>query len=382
MMKQFLFLSTALAFANVPRAGRTGTHDLRDLQNVTNQTVILFGLEDVQAAVQAELAIHNSIANDMTSTLVAPVSSRIVPDASGMMLDGDMAEVDEYGRVRTQKVGTPEQIGIPIKRYQFGVGFTADYLHRATPAQVALATLNAQSADIRNTIRQVRNTLFNPTNSTFVDWLRDNMSLSLKALYNADGVAPPMGPNGETFDGTHNHYMAFTAFTPAALDALINNVAEHSNNNRLETYINVAQEATVRTFPGFTAAVDPNIVVATTQSITVQRLDTGRSNNRLIGRYNGTDVWVKSWIFPNYGAVANAAAAVPAIGRREPTGEDAVVGTPGLRMVGQIVTFPLQSEYWGREIGFGVRNRGVAAVAQFNAATAGVYQDPTLGGTL
>lgn len=377
-----LTLGAALALATVPRrAGRTGTYDLRDLQNVTNQTVVQFGLEDVQTAVQNELAVHNNQLNDMTSILVSPVTNRIVPDASGLMLDGDMRKVDEYGRVATQKTGTPEMIGIPLDRYQFGVGFTGDFLNRATPAQVAIATNNAEAADRRQVIRLIRNTLFNPTNSDFYDYLRDNMLLKVKGLYNADAqFTPPIGPNGETFDSAHNHYMGFTAFNAAALDGLIQNVAEHTNNGRIEVYLNVAQEAAVRTFTGFTPAVDPNVIVSVNQQVTVQRLDTARQNNRLIGRYNGADIWVKSWIFPNYGAAVDANAANKPLGRREPTGEDSVVGSPGLRMVGQIVTFPLQSEYWGREIGFGVRNRGAAAVAQFNSATPGVYADPTNGG--
>jgi hypothetical protein len=384
-MRKFVSLSpltllgAALSMQSLaPRAaGRTGTYDLRDLQNVTNQTVIQFGLDDVQAAVQEELAIHNAQLNDMVGTLVSAAPSRIVADASGLLLDGEMREVDEYGRVATQKTGAPEQIGLPIRRYQFGVGFTGDFLQRATPAQVAVGTFNAESADRRKTIQLIRNTLFNPFNSSFYDFLRDNMELKTKALYNADGTAPPLGPNAETFDGTHNHYMGFAAFNAAALDALILNVAEHTNNARIEVYLNVAQEAAVRGFTNFTPAVDPNVIVSVNQQVTVQRLDTGRQNNRMIGRYNGADIWVKSWIFPNYGAAVDVNAAVKPIARRDPVGEDSIIGQPGLRMVGTIVTFPLQSEYWGREVGYGVRNRGAAAVAQFNNAT---YTDPTNGG--
>lgn len=377
-------LGAALALTSLPRRGaRTGTYDLRDLQNITNQTVIQAGLEDVQAAVQAELAVHNNQVNDMTAILVSPATNRIVPDASGLMLDGEMRKVDEYGRVATQKTGAPELIGIPMDRYQFGVGFTGDYLQRATPAQIAISTRNAEAADRRQVIRLIRNRLFNPSNSDFYDYLRDNTKLSVKALYNNDGVfTPPLGPNGETFDATHNHFMGFTAFTAANLDALIQNVAEHTNDAKIEVYLNVAQEQAVRGFTGFTAAVDPSLIVSVNQTVTVERLNTGRQNNRLIGRYNGADIWVKSWIFPNYGAAVDANATNKPLARREPTGEDAIVGTPGLRMVGSIVTFPLQSEYWGREIGFGVRNRGAAAVAQFNSGVNGTYNDPTNGGTL
>ncbi|THF70496.1 hypothetical protein E7T06_07265 [Deinococcus sp. Arct2-2] len=374
-------LGAALSMSSGARRGvRTGTYDLRDLQNVTNQTVIQFGLEDVQGAVQAELAVHNTQVNDMVGTLVSAAPSRIVADASGLMLDGEMREVDEYGRVATQKTGAPDQIGIPMRRYQFGVGFTGDFLSRATPAQVAIATYNAESADRRKTIQLVRNTLFNPFNTSFYDFLRDNMELKTKGLYNADGTTPPLGPNAETFDGTHNHYMGFTAFNPAALDALILNVAEHTNNAKIEVDLNVAQEAAVRAFPNFTPAVDPNVIVSVNQQVTVQRLNTGRQNNRMIGIYNGAEIWIKSWIFPNYGLAVDTNAPVKPIARREPVGEDSIIGQPGLRMVGTIVTFPLQSEYWGREAGYGVRNRGAAAVAQFNSGTPGVYADPTNGG--
>ncbi|GGR00258.1 hypothetical protein [Deinococcus ruber] len=384
-MKKFLFLNAVIAQAAAvaPRRGAvTGTYDLADLQRITSQTIIQFGLENVQLAVQTELAVSNTLVNEMTAPLVSPAQSRIIADASGTLLDGEMREVDEYGRVETQKLSKPGQIGIPMRRYQFGVGFTAEYLNRATPAQVATSTTNAVAAYKKKVIQVIRNTLFNPTNSSFDDFLRDNMTLFLKGLYNADGVVPPVGPNAETFDGTHNHYMGFQALNAANFTALILNVAEHTNDARIEVYINAAQETTVRGFSGFTPAVDPNVIVSVNTQVTVQRLDTGRQNNRFIGRFNGADIWVKSWVFPNYAAAVNLNAAVKPIGRRDPVGDDAIVGTPGLHMVGSIVTFPLQSEYWGAEMGFGVQNRSAAAVAQFNAASAGVYEDPTQGGTL
>ncbi len=374
MNRKYFFLGAlSAALASAPRAGRTGTLDLRDLQNITNQTVPQYGLADVQAAVQNELAIHNGLYQDMVANLAAPVPDRQLADASGQLLDGTMQEVDEYGRVRTQKPGPVGKVGFPLRRYQFGIGFTGDYLQTATPAQVATATQNAQAAHRRQLITSVRNALFSPVNYTFADFLTDNMEIPVKALYNGDGTAPTMGPNAEVFDGTHNHYLAFTSFTSAGLDALINTVAEHTNNAAIEVYINVADETAVRGFTGFTPALDSQIIVAQGTAMTVQRLDTGRQNNRLIGRYRGADIYVKSWVYSHYAVAVDTNAAVKPLGLREPTN----AALRGLRMVGSIITFPLQSEYWGAEFGMGARNRSAAAVAQFNAAQAGTYQDPT-----
>lgn len=77
---------------------------------------------------------------------------------------------------------------------------------------------------------------------------------------------------------------------------------------------------------------------------------------------------VRPWIYENY--VAAVDISDPVLGIRHPDDRE----DEGLRMIGQIATFPLQSEYWGAEFGIGVRRRGGAAMAQLGASR---YTDPT-----
>jgi hypothetical protein len=148
-------------------------------------------------------------------------------------------------------------------------------------------------------------------------------------------------------------------------------VREHTDSGQVEVHIAGINEGTVRTFPGFAPATDVQLNVSVNQTTAARALDTRNTSNRFIGRFDGVDVHVKPWIFDNYACAVDVAD--PALGIRHP--DD--VQDEGLRPIGQIVTFPLQSEYWGAEFGIGARRRGGAAVAQFNAAAANTYTDPT-----
>ncbi|WP_157463366.1 hypothetical protein [Deinococcus pimensis] len=371
MRSKFLFLATSLLIAATPRRlGPTGTHDLDWLKNQRDRTVMQLDPAAVNRIVDTELAAHNRRADAMVGTFAARVDDRTGVDSTRMSLTGEMVEVDEYGRARTQITHRAGDVAFPLRRYQFANGFTADFLRKRTGADVAAALENAQAAHRKTLVREIRDRIFSPVNYDFEDFLVDRKVLKIVAAYNGDNTVPPMSPNMREFAGTHSHYMAFAGFTASALDALIDNVAEHTDNAAIEVHLAPAQEAAARALPGFAPTVDTNIRVSVNDTIATAPLNTRNTGNRQIGRYRGADIWIKPWVFDGYGYALDTAAATPPLGLRVP--DD--VADQGLRLIGQIATFPLQSDYLGAEFGFGFRNRSSIAVAYFGG---NVYVDPT-----
>lgn len=377
-MKKFLFLAPLLtsamgsAIATSRRLGPTATYDLEWLRNQRNGRVLTsINATDLQRIVDTELAAHNARTQAMIGQYAARVPSRDGVDATGQSLTGSMTEVDEYGRARTQR---PPQLGatyFPLRRYQFAAGFTADFFRKRTGADVVAVLENAQAAHRRELVKQIRDRIFSPFNYDFEDFLTDGKVFNVKAFYNNDGSVPPVSPNLTTFAGTHNHYLGFTALDGAAMQAMINGVREHSDGAEVEVHISAIDEATVVALPGFAVAQDVNVRVSVNQTVAVQTTDRSNLNSRYLGQYQGAAVYVKAWIFDHYGLAVDVSD--PALGIRHP--DD--VQDEGLRPIGSIATFPLQSEYWGAEFGIGVRRRGGMVVAQFNSASAGQYTDPT-----
>ncbi len=350
--------------------GQTGTYTIDYLKSITDRNVKQFGLEDVGAAIAAEMQAHDQRLREMMAAYATPTTEREMADATGNMLTGELVLADEFGRAPTQVTGKPGRVGLPMQRFKYAIGYTADFLENATPAQVAVRAMEAQAADRRKVIQVLRDSVFRPVNYTFIDELVDDLELGVKALFNADGTLPVNGPNGEVFAGTHNHYHTASALNEAALDSLIEEVAEHSDNANVEIHVNVAETAVIRALTGFIPVVDSRVVTGANETVGRANLDTGNIKKRLIGYYNGAEIHTKPWIYPGYLLALNTAAPIKALGFREP----AEAGRRGFRLVAQNVMYPLQTENMERRFGFGVRNRGAAAVLQI---TAGAYTDPT-----
>lgn len=372
-MKKYLFLGALGIIAAAPsttrRMGPTGTYDLQTLRNNRRDRLSTLPLDEVTRVVQTELAAHNRRAGEMIGAYAMRVSTRDSVDATGQLLTGEMFEVDEYGRAPTQITGRPGETYFPLRRYQFAAGFTADFLRKRTPADLVAVLENAQAAHRRELIRQIQHRIFSPFNYDFEDFLADGKVFNVKAFYNGDGVIPPAGVNMQPMKADHNHYMAFSGLTADNLRQVINNTREHSDSGQVEVHISAVDEGAVRNLEGFAPATDIQVTVNGGGSVTANRpLDTRNVGNRFIGRFDGVDVYVKPWVYDHYAAAVDMGS--PALGIRHPDDRE----DEGLRMIGQIATFPLQSDYWGAEFGIGVHRRGGVTVAQFNASQ---YTDPT-----
>jgi hypothetical protein len=349
----------------------TGTYDISSLLSVRHQVVPEFGMDKVQTVLEADVAAHNQLTLDMVSNLAEPTTDLL--RRYGESIDGEMVEVDEYGRSNTQRAAPGSTVGFPLRLFQFAIGWTRKWLETHTPADMATATQNAEKAHLRRVQREIRRALYLSSNFTFTDFLVDKVDLPVKRLLNADGMAIPNGPNGETFDAaTHTHYLARAGGSLAASDVTgtINHVVEHGHGGAVKIAINKADETTWRALTGFVAYPDPRLIYRATDT-PGQTLDISRLDNRAIGIIGAAELWVKPWAITNYAAVWDANAPEKPLAFRQRT----ATSLQGLRIAGEITTFPLQAQYMEAEFGFGVWNRSAAAILYYGDTT---YADPTI----
>jgi hypothetical protein len=352
----------------------TGTHTINDLQSITSTTATDYGLDAIQQVLQTDLANYNRVVDDMLADLAAPSTDR--ERIYGASVEGEMLESDEYDRGVAVKAGAGSNVGFPLKKFVKDVGWTRDYMLQSTPAQIANTVLAIQGMHTRAIRRELQRAIFGATNYTFTDrFVAPNINLSVKRLVNADSASIPNGPNGETFTAsTHTHYDFLDGASPtaASLTALINDVVEHGHGGRVILNINRAAEAAVRLLTGFypfyEAGIDPGITTARANGT----LETERLDNRAIGRFDGAEVWTRSWVPAGYVFVYDAGTELkPLVYRQHP-----VAGIRGLRVVAQLDDYPLYAQVMDSYFGFGVWNRTNGAVLYY-AGSASAYVEPT-----
>jgi len=347
----------------------TGTHDISTLLATRYQSAADFGQDKIAAVLAADVAAHNAIMMEMVSDICEVTTDR--QRRYGTSISGEMVEVDEYGRAQTQVAKPGATVGFPLRLNQFAIGWTEKWMQTHTPADMAIATQNAQKAHMRAVVRDIKRALYGATNYTFYDHLVDNVELAVKRLVNADSANIPDGPNGETFDGsTHTHYNANATLTAAALQANVDDVIEHGHGSMVRLAIARADETAVRALSGFTAYPDPRIIYRATDT-PGQTVDISRLDNRAIGIFNGAEVWVKPWAIANYHFAWDAGATDKPLAFRQR--ESAAL--QGLRIAATLNTYPLVAQYMEVEYGIGVWTRTNGAILY---SASGTWADPTI----
>ena len=342
-------------------AGSTGTHDVGSLIASRLATIDNFegqNLGRVQELVTEELAAHDAQMQNMVSELAEVTTAK--DGVYGSNLTGSMKEVDEYGRTATQKAAPGETFGIPLRKFQFAVGWTAQWFKQKKPVDLAIAIGAAERADRLRVMYEIKKALLISGNYSFYDYLTNNALVGgtngVKRLLNADSATIPVSPTGATFDGTaHTHYVGEASFTDDFFHAEVLNVSEHGHTGDLRAYINIAQESTVRGFtdPVFTPYTDARIINQTAGTVAAKRLDTrAPRDNRAIGLCDGCEVWVKPWIPANYVFFFDAMGPKPLWFRQSEQG-----ALQGLQLEGENAAFPLQAQYFARQFGVGVYTR-------------------------
>lgn len=359
---------------------QTGTHTIADLasRQFATELVMPNNVDAMNEAVTRDLEAHNARVDEMVRQFADVSTERST--VYGTSAETEMHKKDEFTRGPTQKIRRGGKVEFPLEAFQHAVGWSADFLRRATVQDMALKTIAARRAHVRRIEQDLKEAWFGPTNYTSVDRWDDGNSLAVKRLVNADGATIPGGPNGESFDGaTHTHYDAvdFTAATAdakaAALAALVSDVVEHGHSAGLTIYINQANESEVRAATDFVGLVYPNTLPAPggTADRGVGVVDIAQPNNRLVGYHRGVPVWAKPWVPVDY-ALATALGEADAKPLRMRI--SSIASEQGLYLAGDIATFPLQAEYMEARHGFGALTRTNGAVLFLGSST---YTAPT-----
>lgn len=350
-----------------------GTYSLEDLLEQRFTPASEFGFDKIAAAIQARLDWLNATVNEQMA-LLAETSSD-VRRVWGTSESFEFKEVDELGVARTQKDTGGVEIDFPLRKFSVSTGFTADFMARATPADLARKALNVQAAYVDKIRNELAFAVFSDDNYTFTDWLGDKTDLAVKAFLNNDGAAIPAAPNGTTFATTHSHYngMAGAALAVADIDAVIADVTEHQLPG-VKLFINSADVATLTNLAStkFTALTLAVVAVPGRTSGTIVTASIEDDpDNKLVGYWAGYEVYTRSWVPDNYYmAVATGSPMKPLVHR-----VDKFAGLNGLRLVARTAMHPLTADTWEAEIGFGAWGRNAVAVLAPQQTT---YLEPTL----
>lgn len=354
-------------------AKTVGTYSLADLLAQRFVPASQFGFDNIARAIQAHLDWLNAqVADQMGMIAESSSDVRRVYGASESM---QMAEVDELGVARTQKDTQGAEIDFPLRKFSISTGWTADFIARATPADLAQKALDVTTAYVTRLRQELAAALFNKANYSFVDWLGDGTTLAIKKLCNADSMPIPNAPDGTSFAGTHQHYVGTVGASLAAadIDAVIALVAEHGLTN-VQLLINQANVATLTNLAStkFTALTLAVVAVPGRTSGTVEtQVVTDDPANKLVGYWAGYPVLTRSWV-PSGFYLANAVNAPmrPILHRL-----DKFASMNGLRLVNTLGMHPLTARTWEAEIGFGVWGRHSAAILDGGHQT--TYSNPS-----
>jgi hypothetical protein len=350
-----------------------GTYSLEDLLAQRFVPASSFGFDAIAKAIQAHFDWLNAQVADQVGMIAE--TTQDVRRLYGTSENQEMVEVDELGVARTQKDAQGSEIDFPLRKFSRSTGWTADYISRATPADLATKALKFELAYITRFRKEMAAAFFKKTNYSFVDWLGDGTTLAVKALLNADGMAIPDSADGTAFAGTHQHYngTAGAALAFGDIDTLIANVTEHGPTN-VQLVINAANVATLvglasTKFVALTLAV---VAVAGRTSGTVEtQVVTDDPANKHVGYWAGYPVYTRSWVPSGY-YLANAidAQEKPIVHR-----VDKFTALNGLRLVYTLNAHPLTAQTYEAEIGFGVWGRHSAAVLDGGHQT--TYSNPS-----
>lgn len=350
---------------------QVGTYSIQDLLAVRYQSVNEFGENTVVQVLQADLAAHNAVVTEMMQQMC-----EFTTDTQGIYgtgATGEMIEVDEFGRSETQKVATGSTVGYPLRLFQYATGWTRKYLQSATPADLAQKQLAAQTAHKLRLRKDIQRALFFSANYTFNDFLINNVALGVKRLVNADSASIPQAPDGSTFDAsTHTHYVGASSLTTTVLTTGINNLIEHGHGARPMIAVHNQDATTVSNLTGFVPAQPVYLEqINNTTNVPRTRTDLNQMYNRLLGYYNGAEVWVKPWAIQNYLFIWDAGSAMKPLAFRQ----RAANTLQGLQIAAELEAYPLYAEYYEAEHGVAVHTRTNGVAIRFNNAS---YADPTI----
>jgi hypothetical protein len=389
-----------------------GTLALADLLARSTQSILEYGEANLLRDIQVALDAHNvDVQDQLTSIGVALTTDRIRSYGVASGARGRMHRVDEFGSVDVQKVKpslVSDNLGFPLYRNQYAMGWTRDYFETRSPRDAALQLQGAMEADIDIIEYELKNAFFNPANDlTYYDSLVDDLQIPIRRLHNADSTLILPYRNKTFVGATHTHYLARAggSLTDADVTAAVDTVIEHGVAGPVEIWINLANEPTLSALASFyefdaIELITPQLIAGTqiprsgqTQIVTV---NPNQPDNRAIGRWRAVyTIRTKPWVPSGYIMVVDTgrnplAWRTRAVGT--PLQGNMALGVPGgiapgtasatgdsprsrLRLVADHDHFPLRAQWMEREFGLGVQDRSAAAVLYIGGTS---YVMPTI----
>lgn len=206
-------------FGGEDYSGGYGTEG--DIVFTTNDGVDLNAL---WAEAQAALAVWNAGRSRLVDILSYPVVNEIesVPQVG----EASFELASEFGEPQGERLKIGYfQLGFDFADYDRATRFTWKALRDMDARQIQAINNALLQADERLVFKMVMAAIFDPTNRE-TD-IRNN-AYRVYPLYNGDGTVPPTY-RGNTFDGTHSHYMVSgnTKIDSADLEDAYEHIAEH-----------------------------------------------------------------------------------------------------------------------------------------------------------
>ena len=371
----------------IPPFGAEGFNVEGDVITVTADGRDLNGLwRDYQASLQ----LFNEARQKLVNLLTFDVST-VIEDVPVVGVE-DFEEASEFGVPRAARpVMTYFSMAYDFRWYDRATRFTWKFLAEASADQVDAVHAVVLEADNKNVFKKVMNAIFRNTTKTAT--ITGN-NYNVYPLYSNDGTVPPPYKSN-TFDGTHNHYLASgaAAVDSGDVEAMIDHLEHHgygvAQGTKLVLLVNKTQGDAIRSWRA--NVTNANSAVAKYDFIPAQgEPATLMANNlvivgggqpaalyeglRVIGSYGNVTIVQEDYIPAGYmvmiGTGGEGSLANP-VGFRQ----HANANLRGLRLIpGDRNAYPLVNSYYSRGFGTGIRQRGGAVVMK---VTAGSYTIPT-----
>lgn len=341
------------------------------------------------AEFQATMQIYNEKRNKLVSLFTYPVNNPIetVPQVGEIFFD----EASEFGVPTSGRIELGYyQLGYDFRDYDKASRYTWKFIRDADARQVAALHEAYLTADNRLVFRKVMEAIFDNRNRT-AD-IR-NQNYTVYSLYNADGTVPP-DYLGNTFDGTHNHYLVTgaTLVDSNDIEGMYDHIAEHGfsieNGTTFVLMANKAQIKEIRKFRmgvannnGAVASYDfipaptePALIVPNAEGLLGSRPPSTWNGLRVTGSYGDILIVEETYIPAGYMMMFGTGGAgnlQNLVGLREHVNP----AYRGLRLMpGNQANYPLVESIYARGFGTGIRQRAGAVIAQLKAS--GTYDIP------
>lgn len=340
-------------------------------------------LNDLWAEYQVTLSIYAAQRAQLVQLFTYPVTNLIenVPQVG----EASFEEASEFGEPRSSRLGVKHlQLGYDFKDYDAATRYTWKFLRDADARQIQAIHEEFIRADGRLIFRKVMEALFDNRNREAEIGQR---AYDVYPLYNADGMVPP-NYKGNTFDGTHNHYLVSgnAQIDSGDIEDAYEHLEEHGygieNGTTVILMLNKTQAKEVRKFRqgvannnSAIAAYDfipspnqPPMILPNSEGLLGSQPPSQWGGLRVIGSYAGIYIIEDSYIPEGYSLLFGSGGAGDLrnlVGLRE----HANPAYNGLRLLpGNQQRYPLVDSYYARAFGTGVRQRAGAVITQYKAS--------------